>query len=152
VDQRVLELMVENLGVFRSGEVALLPPGLDVDADDPVDELLEAPLALRGAHRTAEVLAGDDVRRVEGPEVGELDAALLEVDRAVAPVRHHDITALPGDLVVRVHPVLGVDALEAEALPCLPAATRFRPARRLRHVVPPSGSVWIPVGLTGPCC
>ena len=37
------------------------------------------------------------------PEVGELDAALLEVDRAVAPVGHDDVAALPGHLVVRVH-------------------------------------------------
>ena len=27
-------------------------------------------------------------------------------DRAVAPVRHHDVAALPGDLVVRVHPAV----------------------------------------------
>ena len=32
----------------------------------------------------------------------ELDAALLEVDRAVPPVRHDDVAALPGHLVVRV--------------------------------------------------
>ena len=74
-----------------------------VDVHHPVDELLEAPLALRRADRAAEVLGGDDVGRVDRPEVGELHAVLLEVDRAVPPVGHDDVPALPGDLVVGVH-------------------------------------------------
>ena len=64
---------------------------------------LQRPLPLRGADRAAEVLGGDDVGRVDAPEVGELHAPLLEVDRAVAPVGHDDVAALPGHLVVRVH-------------------------------------------------
>src|SRR6516165_3807672 len=46
VDQGVLELVIEDLGVFLGGEVALLAPGLRVHADDAVYQLLEAPLAL----------------------------------------------------------------------------------------------------------
>ena len=41
---------------------------------------------------------------------------LLEVDRAVAPVRHHDVAALPGHLVVRVRALAGVDAPDPQAL------------------------------------
>src|SRR5690606_26165857 len=89
-----------------------------------------------GADGTAEVLAGDDVDRVHRPEVGELDAALLEVDRAVAPVGHHDVTALPGHLVVGVDSRSGVDALHTQPLARLVAlgsGTPCRTARRLCH-------------------
>src|SRR5690606_40307686 len=96
------------------GEVALLDAGLDVHADDAVDELLQAPLALRRADRAAEVLRGDDVDGVQRPEVGELHTALLEVDRAVAPVGHDDVTTLPAHLVVRMHAGRGEDALDLQ--------------------------------------
>src|SRR5581483_2170704 len=86
----------------------------------------------------------DDVGRVDRPEVGELDAALLEVDRAVAPVGHDDVAALPRDLVVGVHAGSRVDPLEPQPLPApagLPPRRRApltvratrRPAHRLRH-------------------
>ena len=122
VQQHPGQLVLEDLGVALGGEVAVLLAGRAVGAHDPVDELAQAPLALRRADRAAEVLGGDDVGRVDGPEVGELDAALLEVDRAVAPVGHDDVAALPGHLVVGVHAGGGVDALDL-AGPC--------PARRL---------------------
>ena len=69
----------------------------------------------RRADRAAEVLAGDDVGGVDRPGLGELDAALLEVDRAVAPVGHHDVAALPGHLVVGVHAGRGVESLQPHA-------------------------------------
>ena len=47
VDQGVLELVIEDLGVLLGREIAVLAPGLGVHADDAVHELLEAPLALR---------------------------------------------------------------------------------------------------------
>ena len=78
-------------------------------------------LALRRADGAAEVLAGDDVGGVDRPELGELHAALLEVHRAVAPVRHHDVAALPGDLVVGVHAGGGVHPLDGQP-PALRAA------------------------------
>src|SRR5579875_159358 len=72
--------------------------------------------AVTGSDRAAEVLGRHDVRRVDGPEVGELDALLLEVDRAVAPVGHDDIAALPGDLVIGMNARPRVDALDRQAL------------------------------------
>ena len=55
-----------------------------------------------GAHGAPEVFRGDDVGRVDAPRLRELDPTLLEVDRAVTPVRHHHVAALPRHLVVRV--------------------------------------------------
>src|SRR6204780_2723210 len=158
MDQGVPELVAEDLGVLFGGKVALLPAGLLVLADDPVHKLLEAPPALRRADRAAEVLGGHDVGGVHRPEVGELDAMLLEVDRAVPPVRHDDIPAFPGDLVVGVHARRGVDAPDLEPaataprvlLPLPPAGRRS--AHLLRHFSPfrdPAGS---PPGPAWPRC
>ena len=109
MDEGVLELVLEDFGVGVRGEVAVLPAGLHVDADHPVNQLLEAPLALRGTHRAAEVLGRDDVDGVEDQNVGKLDATLLEVDRAIAPVRHDDVAVLPRHLVVGMNALRGVD-------------------------------------------
>ncbi len=139
VDERVGELVIEDLGVLGTGEVPVLTPGRHVLSDHAVDQLLETPLPLRGADRAAEVLGGDDVGGVDGPEVGEFDTTLLEVDGAVPPVGHDDIAALPGDLVVRVHALPGVNPPDREPLARALASARRRPAHRLRHVHPPSG-------------
>ena len=136
VQEGVRQLVLEDLGVGGRGEVVVVLAGLPVRLHDAVDQLLEAGLALRGADGTAEVLAGDDVDRVHRPEVGELDATLLEVDRAVAPVGHDDVTALPDHLVVRMHAGRRVDALDTQALAglgSLGAGTSCRAARRLCH-------------------
>ena len=121
VQQHPRQFVGEDLGVVLGGEVAVLEPGAVVDAHHSVDELAQAGLTLRRAGGTAEVLAGDDVRGVDRPELGELHAALLEVHRAVAPVRHHDVAALPGDLVVGVHAGGGVHPLDGQP-PALRAA------------------------------
>ncbi len=102
--------MLEDLGVRRRGEVPVLRAGRAVGAHDPVDELAQGPLACGAAERAPEVLARDDVRGVHRPEVGELHPALLEVDRAVAPVGHDDVPQLPGDLVIGMDARRGVDA------------------------------------------
>ena len=117
VQQHPGQLVLEDLGVALGGEVAVLATGRAVGEHDPVDELTQAALALRGADGAAEVLRGDDVGGVDAPLGGELHAALLEVDRAVPPVGHDDVAALPGDLVVGVHTGGGEDALDLEALP-----------------------------------
>src|SRR5579863_1443975 len=106
--------MAEDLGIFVGREITVLPARLLVHGDHAVDQLLEAPLALGGADRTAEVLGGHDVGRVDRPEVRELYATLLEIDRAVPPVRHYHVPALPGDLVVRVDARRGVDTRHPE--------------------------------------
>ena len=117
-----------------------LAAGRHVFPDDPIDELLEAPLTLPLADRTPEVLRGHDVGGVHGPEVGEFDAALLKVDRTVPPVGHDDVAALPGDLVVRVNALTGVDPPHREPLARALATAVRRPTCRLGHAVPLLGS------------
>ena len=142
VDQRIGELVVEDLGVGVGGEVAVLTPGRRVGPDHPVDELLQAPLTLRRPHGAAEILGRDDVGGVDRPEIGELHAPLLEVDRPVPPVGHDNVAALPGDLVIGMNAVAGVDAADGQAL-ARSGAVLSRPASRcLGHLLPLQGSVW----------
>ena len=113
VQQGVGELVLEDLGVGGGGEVAVLLAGPAVGEDDAVDQLAQGPLAGVAADRAAEVLGGDDRGGDDRPEVGELDATLLEDDLAGLPVVLDDVATLPGDLVVRVDAWRGVDALDA---------------------------------------
>ena len=108
--------MLEDLGVGVGREVAVLLAGRDVREHDAIEQLAQALLALLGADRATEVLRGDDRGRVDAPEVGELDAALLEDLLAGPPVGLYDVAALPRDVVVRVDALGGVDALDREAL------------------------------------
>src|SRR3954468_4063127 len=129
--------MVEDLRVVGRREVAVLLARRAVALHDAVDELAKAVLAAGGSDRAAEVLRRDDVGRVDRPEVRELHPTLLEVDRAVAPVGHDDVAALPRHRVVRVHTRRRVDALDPQ--PGLaPAASLGRAgggaAHRLGHV------------------
>ena len=116
VQQGVRQLVLEDLGVVGRGEVAVALAGGDVGQHDAVDELLERDLAGGGADGAAEVLGGDDRAGVDRPEVGELDAALLEDRLARLPVLLDDVALLPRHLVVRVHAGRGVDALDLDAL------------------------------------
>src|SRR5437660_11401293 len=87
---------------------------------------------------------------------------LLEVDPAVPPVRHDDVPAFPGHLVIGVHARGGVDALHSQPgaprLGRLPL-TSTRTAHRLRHCVSPfrdlsgslSGPAW-PLTTPGTAC
>ncbi len=125
------QLVLEELGVGRRGEVAVVLAALAVGLHDAVDELLEAPLAGVGADGAAEVLGGDDRGGVDAPEVGELDAALLEDDGAGLPVLLDDVAALPGELVVGVHALGREDPLDLQALLARPCAG---PAHRFGHL------------------
>jgi hypothetical protein len=139
VQQHPGQLVLEDLGVLLGGEVAVLDAGGGVGGHHAVDELAQAGLTGGPADRAAEVLAGDDVRRVDRPEVGELHAALLEVDGAVPPVGHHDVATLPAHLVVRVHAGGGEQPLQREALRSpvgrggLALASLGRPVRAVRR-------------------
>ena len=81
-------------------EVAVLHAPLGDRVDDPVDDLAQRRLALGRPERPAEVLLGEDVRRVHAPGGGHLDAELLEGDRAGPVVGDARVAPLPGDLVV----------------------------------------------------
>ena len=109
------EFEPEQFGVIFGGEITVVRAGLAVDRDNPVDELAQRPFPHLAAHRTAEILGGDDVGGVDRPLLRKLDAALLEVDRSVAPVGHDDVTALPADLVVGMHTFGGVDPFDDDS-------------------------------------
>ena len=104
------------LNVSRSSSVAKRPcstPHVGDRVDDAVDDLLDRPLTRRRVELPAEVLLGDDVRRVQRPVGRELDVVLLEAD--LARVGHDlRVAALPLDLVVGVHPGRGEQAGDRE--------------------------------------
>src|SRR5664279_84969 len=116
VEKHVREFVLEDLGVGGRRKVAALLASDAVLVHDAADELAKARLALLGAERAAEVLRRDDRRCVDAPGRRELHAALLEDRLTGLPVRLHHIAALPGDLVVRVHPGHRVDPLDSESV------------------------------------
>ena len=107
--------MLEDLGIILSEEVAVILTGLGVGKDDAVDQLTKAALTNVGAQCTTEVLGGDDGGGVHRPEIGELDATLLEDGLTGLPVRLNDIAVFPVDLVVGVNAWRGVDALDGQS-------------------------------------
>ena len=135
VDQQPGQLVLEQLGVGRRREVAVVLAALAVALHDPIDELLEPRLPGVGALGAAEVLRRDDGRGVDRPEVGELDAALLEDGLAGLPVGLDDVAPLPGDLVVGVHAVGAEPTLDGQTFGR--AQLVGGPAHRLGHTVSP---------------
>ncbi len=114
VDEQVRQLGLEGVEVLRGREVALgLRPGGD-RVDDPVDELLDARLALGRADVAAEVLAHHDVGRELAPERGDFHVLLLE-DGLAALVADVGEAGLPDDLVVRVDALAGPAPLDRQA-------------------------------------
>ena len=103
-DEDVLQLVDERLGLVVVDEVAALAAPRGDRVGDPVDDLAQRRLPLGRAQGAPEVLLGHDVGGVDRPGHRELDAELLEGDRAVLPVRDPGVATLPDDLVV------GVDA------------------------------------------
>ena len=113
VEEDVLELGVEGLGVLLGGEVAVRPaPGGD-GVRHPADELADAALAVGGVELPPEVLGDHHVGRRLRPEFGHLDVLLLE-DLLPLLVRDHGIAQLPLDGVEGVHPGRRVVTLEAQ--------------------------------------
>ena len=100
VEQQVLELGVERVGLVAVGEVAVLAAPRRDRVDDARDHLAHRALALRRSERPAEVLLRDDVRRRRRPEDRELHLALLEGGPVLAG--DEGVAHLPLDLVVRV--------------------------------------------------
>src|ERR1700683_1273403 len=135
MEQHPGQLVIEELGVRLRGEVPVLFARPPVSRDHPVDELTQAPLTYRRAKRTPEVLRGNDVGRVDTPEVRELNAALLKIDRAIAPVSHEDVPTFPGNLVVRMNSLCGPHSLYLQALgplctACLDSSITLAPTTR----------------------
>ena len=102
------------VGVVVGGEVAPLASPAGDRARDAADHLPDRVLARGRAELAAEILLGDDVGRVLGPSLRELDVALLERDLvAVADAR---VPQLPLDRVERVLAGRREEAPDREAL------------------------------------
>src|SRR5690606_31044313 len=97
VQEQMDELHLEGVGVLLAREVAELAAPARDRAGDAADHLLDGGLALGRAEAAAEVLLGDDVRRVLRPALRELDAALLE--GRVVRIADDRVADLPLDLV-----------------------------------------------------
>jgi len=90
VQQDVAELGLERVAVLLAGEVAALAAPVGDRAGDPVDHLLDRPLARRRVELATEVLLRDAVRRVQRPRLREVDVLLLErPDRCGAQLPLH---------------------------------------------------------------
>src|SRR4029078_10804294 len=96
-------LVAKRLGLLLVEEVAVANTPVGDRVGDAVDDLAPRPLALGRAQRAAEVLLGNDVRGVERPRGGELDAGLEEGVAAVLEVRDTRVAPLPLDRVVGIH-------------------------------------------------
>ena len=104
----------KRVAVLDRGEVAALTTPVGDRAGDARDHLLDRALARRRVELAAEVLLGDDVRRVLRPRLRELDVLLLERDLvAVADAR---VARLPLDLVEGVDARLREQPLDTQRL------------------------------------
>jgi hypothetical protein len=112
MDHEVLQLVGERVAVGGAREVAALEAGASDGVDDAVDHLSNARLAFGRSELAAEVLRGDDVRRGLRPELGDLDALLLEDVPVLAG--NGRVAELPLDLVVRVDALAGEEAVDPE--------------------------------------
>jgi hypothetical protein len=111
VDDQVLELISEDLGLLVVDEVAILDAPIGDGVDHPIGHLPQRPLPLIGVRGSPEVLLGEDVRCIEAPPLGNLDIELLEGDRTVTVIGDPGVASLPDHLVV------GVDAGGSEVAP-----------------------------------
>ena len=102
VHEHVLELVAECLRFSVVDEVPVADAPVGDRVDDAVDHLAQRPLPFGQPERAAEVLLGDDVRRVERPIGRELDVGLEEGIAPVLEVRDARIAALPLHGVVRI--------------------------------------------------
>ena len=118
VDDEVLELVAEGLGLVVVDEVAVLDaPGGD-GVDHPVGDLPAATTRARRCRGCPEVLLGEDVGGVEAPGRGHLDPSCSKATAAVAVVGDPRVAPLPGDLVVGVDAVGGEVPADADAVRC----------------------------------
>ena len=114
---QMAELVGEDLRIVLGGEVAVLltPPADRVD--HAARQLSDRRFALGGVEGAAEVLLRDDVGRVLGPVLRELDVALLEGVAALLVVRDHRVSRLPLDVLERVPPLGREEPREGETFP-----------------------------------
>ena len=117
VQQDVGQLGLERVAVLDGREVPARAAPVGDRARHTTDHLLDGVLAQRRVELAAEVLLGDDVRRVLRPRLRKLDAALLEGD-AVA-VGDAGIAQFPLDGVERLDAGLREEPGNGQRLACL---------------------------------
>src|SRR2546423_2553244 len=101
MEKDVGQLGLEDLGVLFRREVAPVASPAGDRPGHPGDHPLHRALALGAALLAAEVLLGDDVRRVLGPRLRELDFTLLEC--GARGIADDGVAELPFDLVEGVY-------------------------------------------------
>ncbi len=116
LEEDVLQLVAERIGVFIGGEVGVLDAPVGDRVRHAVDHLLDRALALGRAEVAAEVLARDDVRGQGGPALRELEVLLLEDSLAVL-VRDRGLAEVPLDRVIRMDVRSGEAPLDRQARP-----------------------------------
>ena len=116
LEQDVLQLVAERLGVLIGREVGVLDAPVRDRVGDAVDHLLDRALPFGRAEVAAEVLAGHDVGGQGAPGLRELEVLLLEHGLAVL-VGDGRLAQVPLDGVVRVDVRAGVAPLDGQALP-----------------------------------
>ena len=117
MQQDVGQLGLERVAVLDGREVPARAAPVGDRARHTTDHLLDGVLAQRRVELAAEVLLGDDVRRVLRPRLRKLDAALLEGD-AVA-VGDAGIAQFPLDGVERLDAGLREEPGNGQRLACL---------------------------------
>ena len=114
VQDDLLQLVMEDVGVFFGREVSLGPPPAGDRVRHAVDHVLDAVLALRRAEGAPEILGHDDVGGQLRPAGRDLHVVLLEDDLAAVP-RDGGRALLPFHAFVGVHAGVAVQALDRQA-------------------------------------
>ena len=141
MQQHRSQFVLEDLGILLGGKVAVLLPRRAVLPHHPIDQGLEAGLALWGAESSPEILGGHDRRGVDAPGTRELDSSLFEDHLTGFPVLLDDITTFPGHLLVRVDPLGGEDAGNRESTGMVVAGPRR--GSGLSHGMPLCARWWV---------
>ena len=106
--------MLKDFCILICAEVSVFATRLGVCQNDPVNELLKAPLTIVGAYRSTKVLGGDDGRGIHCPEVGIFDTALFKDNLTSLPVVLQNVTPLPCHFLVRVNTFGGEQPLHMQ--------------------------------------
>ncbi len=115
MDDQILELGPEGLGLVVVDEVPVLAAPRRDGVDHPVDDLLERPLPLRRAEGAPEVLLGQDVGGVQAPPGRNLHAELLEGHRTGGVMGDPGVPPFPVDGGIGVLPRCGELPVDADA-------------------------------------
>ena len=100
--------MLKDLRILVGAEVTVVTTSLGVREDNPVNELLQAPLTIISSNSSTEVLRRDDCRSINAPKIWVFDSTLLENNLTSFPVVLNNISPFP------IHIVVWMDSLGRE--------------------------------------